>query len=605
MPSKQYSVFSANTPLWGWLKIWYRLPLALATLLMAAPLLVALWIIVWLNLEIQNQKLLQEEDARVTRASQLSAESLKTLFVSTDLVLLELRRYWLNQPADFFKVLQDRYDKRQLGTAFDIFIVDASGKVVRSTSPAHFIRDSLLYTPWVSRHQEDTQDRLLLGPAFFDSVTERWQLPFTRRLLSPSGKFVGIMVFLVPPDYFSRVLQSTSLQNGSVFSLVDLDTGDLILRSTQVNEPPNAEAESVATTDFWSVLNLGIPTIGSGAMVSQLPPPIEQLSASALRRLQVAPVSGMNRAVFNVDHVERLYAWDKLERIPLLVTVGTPAIRFDDVLAIHRLRHLATGAALSLLLLVLAAGFNRYDRVLRRGRETLAASEEDLRQLAAHQTDLLEDERKLIAREIHDDLGQRLSVLRLDLSMAINGIPSASANDLVVQGTQLKKSIDEILRVTRDLAQKVRPPSLEIGFLPAIEALCDEFQSRLPFNLLFVNNTDKTFQPDDTCAIAAYRILQESLANAARHAQCQHIDISLAVHDDWLYLRVTDDGVGFDPKAINSGRRTFGLLGMRERVAALHGEMRLQSQAGQGCKLLFMLPLNSTIAGIKPLDLSA
>jgi signal transduction histidine kinase len=188
--------------------------------------------------------------------------------------------------------------------------------------------------------------------------------------------------------------------------------------------------------------------------------------------------------------------------------------------------------------------------------------------------------------------------------MAINGIPSASATDLLVQGTQIKESIDGILQATRDLAKKVRPPSLEIGFLPAIEALCDEFQSRVPFKLRFVNNTDKAFQPDDICAIAAYRILQESLANAARHGQCQHIDISLAVHDDWLYLRVTDDGVGFDPKAINAGRRTFGLLGMRERVAALHGEMRLQSQAGQGCKLLFMLPLSRTAADFKPLDLS-
>jgi signal transduction histidine kinase len=335
-------------------------------------------------------------------------------------------------------------------------------------------------------------------------------------------------------------------------------------------------------------------------MVSQLPPPIEQLSASALSRLQAVPVSGINRAVFDVDHVERLYAWHKLERIPLLVNVGTTAILFDDVLATHRLRHLATGAAFSLLVLTLAAGFNRYDRMRRRSRETLEDSEQALRKLASHQTDLLEDERKFIAREIHDDLGQRLSVLRLDLSMAISGISSASAADLLVQGTQLKASIDDILHVTRELAKKVRPPSLEIGFLPAIEALCDEFQNRLPFTLRFVNHADNTFQPDDACAIAAYRILQESLTNASRYAQCQHIDISLSVHDDWLHLRVIDDGIGFDPTVHNTNRRTFGLLGMRERVAALHGEMRLQSQTGQGCKLLVMLPLNRTAANTRP-----
>jgi two-component system sensor histidine kinase UhpB len=76
------------------------------------------------------------------------------------------------------------------------------------------------------------------------------------------------------------------------------------------------------------------------------------------------------------------------------------------------------------------------------------------------------------------------------------------------------------------------------------------------------------------------------------------------VHDGWLYMRVIDDGVGFDPKASKPGRRTLGLLGMRERVAALHGEMRLKSQAGQGCQLLVMLPLNSTVAEIRPLAVS-
>ncbi len=603
MPSKMYSVFSEDAHPRRWLQVWYRLPLALATLLMAAPLLVALWTMVWSNLNIQTENLRNEEEARVTRASQLSAESLKTLFVSADLVLLELRRYWLNHPAEFFKVLQGRYDKLQLGSAFDVFVVDASGKVVRSTSPAHVLRDNLHYSPSVSRHQSDTQDRLLLGPAFFDNISERWQLPFTRRLLSPSGKFIGIMVFLVPPDYFNRVLQATSLQNGSVFSMVDLDTGDLILRSIQVNKPTKNKAESIATTDFWSNFNLGIPTINTGSMIGQLPPPIDQLSARALSRLQAVPVSGMNRAEFDVDHVERLYAWNKLERIPLLVTVGTPAIRFDDVLAIHRLRHIATGAAFSLLVLTLAAGFNRYDRMRRRSRARLEASEQALRQLAAHQTDLLEDERKFIAREVHDDLGQRLSVLRLDLAMLMSAMQSSCTADLMTRAAQVKDGIDEVLRVTRDLATKVRPPSLEIGFLPAVEALCDEFQNRLPFQLSFVNHTDHTFQPDEVCAIAAYRILQEALSNAARHAQCQHIDISLAVQDDWLYLRVVDDGVGFDPKA-DTSRRTFGLLGMRERVAALHGEMRVQSQAGEGCKLLFMLPLNSTTDAIRPMAVS-
>jgi len=601
LPSEKYSVFSADIHPTRALQFWYRLPLAVATLLMAAPLLVALWSMVGSNLEVKRKRLQQEEESSVARASHLSAESLKTLFVSADLVLLELRGYWRNHPDEFHKVLNSRHDKLQLGSTFDVFVVNSRGKVVRSSSPAHVLRDNLDYSPPVSRHRDDTQDRLLMGPAFYDRITERWQLPFTRRLLSPSGKFEGIMVFLVQPDYLNLVvLQANSLQNNSVFSILDMDTGDLILRSIKINRQPTAQAPSKTAPDFWSVLKLGIPAADSGVMVSQLPPPIDRLSDSELVRINTLPHRGINRRTFEIDHVERLYAWQKLERIPLQVTIGTPANHLDNVLATEGRRHFIIGSTFSLLVLVFAAGFNRYDRTRRRNRQALAASEQALRQLAAHQTDLLEEERKLISREIHDDLGQRLSVLRLDLSMAISGIPSASTTDLLAQGTQLKASIDDILHATRDLAKKVRPPSLDIGFLPAIEALCDEFQARVPFKIRLINHANRTIQPDDVCAIAAYRIVQESLTNATRHAKCQHIDISLAVHDDWLHLRVTDDGVGFDPKAPTS-RRTFGLLGMRERVAALHGEMRLQSQAGQGCKLLVMLPLNNTAANTRPL----
>jgi signal transduction histidine kinase len=597
LPSEKYSVFSADTHPTRALQFWYRLPLAVAALLMAAPLLVALWSMVGSNLEVKRKRLQQEEESSVARASHLSAESLKTLFVSADLVLLELRGYWQNHPNEFHGVLKSRHDKLQLGSSFDVFVVNAGGKVVRSSSPAHVLRDNLNYSPPVSRHKDDSKDRLLMGPAFYDSITERWQLPFTRRLLSSSGKFEGIMVFLVQPDYFNVLaLQATRLKNNSVFSIIDMDTGDLILRSIKINRQPTAQAPSKTSPDFWSFLKLGIPAADSGVMVSQLPLPIDRLSDSELVRLNTLPHSGRSRRAFEIDQVERLYAWQKLERIPLQVTIGTPASHLDNALATEGWRHFIIGSTFSLLVLVFATGFNLYDRTRRRSRQALAASEQALRQLAAHQTDLLEEERKLISREIHDDLGQRLSVLRLDLAVVMSAMQSTSGADLVARVAKLKDAIDDILRATRDLAKKVRPPSLDIGFLPAIEALCDEFQDRLPFMVRFVNNADITIQPDNACAIAAYRILQESLTNATRYAQCQHIDISLAVHDDWLYLRVIDDGVGFDPTANKPGRRTFGLLSMRERVAALHGDMRIRSQPGQGCKLLFMLPLNSAAA---------
>jgi signal transduction histidine kinase len=586
MSPDQHRASSVDNHLTRVVQAWHGLPLTLASLIMAAPLLVLLWALVWSALQTKTQALQQKEEGSITRNSQLSAQSLKTLFVSADQVLLELRGYWQNHPAEFEQVLQDRRNKLELGDVFDVTVIDARAHVVKSRTQQSAIHHTLYDSTLWSRHRDDPQDRLLMGPAFLDRITDLWLLPFTRPLLSSSGEFEGVITFLVPTDYFSRVLQHTTLRNDSVFSLIDLETGNLILRGIKVPGAPTTNSNSTSSTGFWSMLNAATPVSSSGVIVSQLPPPVSSLSDSALNAANALPVSGMGWSVSEIDPIERLYGWEKLERIPLLLSVGAPTSGFDKLLSTHQLRHAITGLAFSLLALALAAGFNLYDRSRRRNRQAL-------RLLAAHQTDLIEDERRLLAREIHDDLGQRLTALRLDLAMAINAMRSTSSAGLLAQVEQLKGAIDDILRITRDLSKKVRPPSLDIGFLPAVEALCDEFNERLPATVRFVNHTHTGIVPSEACAIAAFRLLQESLNNAARHAHCRHIDISLDVVDGWLHLWVVDDGVGFDPQT-KPRNRTYGLLGMHERVAALGGELRLKSQTGQGCKLLFLLHMSGT-----------
>lgn len=602
MPASKYDFFAVSSRSSQVLKNLSRLPLSLASFIVAAPLLVAVWAIAWSNLAVQTQNLRQLEEDRVTRTSYLSAESLRALLVSADLVLLELRRYWHNNPNEFQKILHNRYDKMQLGSVFDVLVIDASGKVTRSSSPVEATNTNSDYATLLSRHKNDPKDRLLIGPTFFDRTTSRWQLPITRRLLSPDGKFHGIMVFLAPPEYFNRLLLNTSLPTGSIFSIVDLNNGNLIFRSIQVKVPRTTKrSQPITETAFWPFPNLNTQHSTFGAMVTQLPPPVNQLSASSLAAVTGWSATGTLRKAFDIDQVDRLYAWNKLEKGALMVSVASPSDSLEKALNTHRLHQVIKGAAFSVLLLIFAAGFNLYDRTRRRSRQALTESEETLRQLATHQTGLLEEERKFIAREIHDDLGQRLSVLRLDHAMLLNSMQSTCSADLIARAGQVKDDLDKVLLVTRNLAQKVRPPSLEIGFLPAIEALCDEFQSRGLFKVNLVNHADMTVQSDDACAITAYRIVQEALTNAARHAQCQCVDIHIAAQEDWLTLQVIDDGVGFAASAPKD-RRTFGLLGMRERVMALHGEIRMQSQAGQGCKLLVKLPLNSGTANIRPLN---
>ena len=584
MHSYKHKESPANNQRMRVVQAWHRLPLSLASLIMAAPWLILLWTMVGSNLKMQTRTLQQNEEGRIIRSGQLSAQSLKTLFVSADQVLLELRRYWQHHPTEFQQVLQDRFDKLELSEAFDVTVIDTLGHVVKSRKQKNALDHPLYDSTLWSRHRDKRQDRLLIGPAFLDTLTGLWLLPFTRPLLSRSGQFEGLITFLAPTDYLSRVLQSTTLSHDSVFSIIDLESGNLILRGTKTHDPATEQRTALSSTGFWAMLSAGAPMERAGVMVSQLPHPISRLSNNGLAALAALPVSGMRRTRFEVDPIERLYFWEKLERTPLLLSVGAATHDFDSLVATHQLRHLMTGIAFSLLALAFAAGFNIDVRSRRR-------SQQALRQLAAHQTDLIEDERKLLAREIHDDLGQRLTALRLDLAMTMRAMQSTCSAELLAQVGQLKRAIDDILRIARELAQKVRPPSLDIGFLPAVEALCDEFNERLPATVRLTHHSHTRIDPSEACGIAAYRLLQESLNNAARHAHCQHIDISLDVIDGWLSLRVIDDGIGFDAQA-NNRKRTFGLLGMRERVAALGGEMRLQSQPGQGSKLLVWLPLN-------------
>ena len=602
MPSAKYNVITAKASPARLLQAWYRLPLALATVVVAIPFLVGLWITVQTDSAVNSQFLEQREVELVTRTTRLGAETMENLLVSADLVLLELRRYWQNHPEEFQNVLQRRHNTLQLGSRFDVFVVDSRGSLVQSANSTQVKPEDNQYNTLWSRHSKNTQDQLLLGPAFFESTSQSWQLPFTRRLLTSTGKFIGIIVFLVPHDYFNQVLQNNNLNIDSVFSIADLQTGDVILRSTQVNASqtsaeladtnPHTDAAPATWQGFWAPFNLDDPEKVPGVMVSQLPPPIDRLTGKALEFVNALPAIGVDRLVSTVDKIERIYAWDKLSRANVVMSFGSPTSEFDALQSLNWWRHAVAGAAFSLLIFFLSYGFNFYDRLRRKNQHKLKVSEQALRSLAAHQTGLLEDERKFIAREIHDDLGQRITVLRLDLAILIQAMPDNSSAELLARPMQLKDDVDDLLRVTRGLAQKVRPPLLDIGFIAAIEGLCEEFQNRLPFKLRLVNFADPTYQPPDACAIAAYRILQESLSNAARHSQCQHIDVSLAVHDDCLHLRVSDDGIGFDPAAPTS-RHTFGLLGMRERVAALNGEMRLQSQVGLGCKLLVVLPAHA------------
>jgi PAS domain S-box-containing protein len=234
--------------------------------------------------------------------------------------------------------------------------------------------------------------------------------------------------------------------------------------------------------------------------------------------------------------------------------------------------------------------FKQIETALRERNEELGRSERALRKLSSRQMAIKEVERRRIAQEIHDELGQRLTVLRIDVALLPQAVQADPGLLLPSSVTLLKDQIDDILAVVRDLAGKLRPAAIDLGLSLAAEALVENFQSSLGIPCSLSDQLPADLVLDEPRAIGIFRILQESMTNVARHARADGIHIGLSVLNDHVLLQVHDDGQGFNALAEGS-QPGFGLLGMRERAASLGGHVDVSSRPGQGTTVEARIPL--------------
>ena len=217
----------------------------------------------------------------------------------------------------------------------------------------------------------------------------------------------------------------------------------------------------------------------------------------------------------------------------------------------------------------------------------LSESRGQLRELSAHLESVREEEKARIAREVHDELGQVLTVLKLETSMCELAYGELDAG-LQERLNSMKRLIANLFQLVRDVATALRPPILDAGISSAIEWQAHRFESRTQIPCL-VQVPDNLPALTDVKATGLFRILQEALTNVMRHAQAHTVDVRLALEDGWLCLTVSDDGRGFIPAP---GRpSSFGLVGMRERVLMLGGSLQLDSRLGEGTTLYVRIPL--------------
>lgn len=232
----------------------------------------------------------------------------------------------------------------------------------------------------------------------------------------------------------------------------------------------------------------------------------------------------------------------------------------------------------------------------------LLESRRQLRELSSHLLAVREEERARIARELHDQLGQMLTGVKLDVKWLASGLYGQKpiVMDKIASMSELiDATLDEMRRIAADL----RPTMLDdLGLEAAIEWLAEDFGRRTGLHVSFDLDAAaesgerlEECEPDAEVATAAYRIVQECLTNIVRHAKALHVEIFLGCSDGNLVLRVTDDGRGMDASGERK-RKSFGTVGMRERACSLGGTLEITSAPGKGTSVEAVLPVKPAIS---------
>jgi signal transduction histidine kinase len=212
-----------------------------------------------------------------------------------------------------------------------------------------------------------------------------------------------------------------------------------------------------------------------------------------------------------------------------------------------------------------------------------------LRALAARLFSIREDERARIAREIHDELGQVLTGLKMDVMWLSKQLDNEH-KPLLARIETMRQLIDSTVQVVRRISTGMRPEILDdMGLVAAIRWQSKEFQKRLGIRCRVELPGDQIHLGSEL-STAVFRIFQEMLTNLARHAKAGSVTVKLNISKERLTLKVADDGVGMGESAPQA-RASLGLLGMRERAQLFGGEVTFQATPGRGTTVLLSIPL--------------
>lgn len=225
-------------------------------------------------------------------------------------------------------------------------------------------------------------------------------------------------------------------------------------------------------------------------------------------------------------------------------------------------------------------------------------SNQRLRELHEAMHEVREAERTRIARELHDELAQWLTALKMDAAWIAARLPPREV-ELLAKVQQMKQVVDTTIASVRRIAADLRPVMLDdLGLAPAIENLLHDFSERTGIKAGLHTETGD-IELREPHATAVYRMVQEALTNVARHSGASAVEVALAVEGHRLRVSVSDNGCGIAPNAV-AGAKSYGLLGIRERAQTLGGAARIFPPPGGGTVVEILLPLEGPVREAHP-----
>jgi signal transduction histidine kinase len=226
-----------------------------------------------------------------------------------------------------------------------------------------------------------------------------------------------------------------------------------------------------------------------------------------------------------------------------------------------------------------------------RAEQGLRASREQLRELSGHIQDMQEEERVRIAREVHDELGQSLTALKMDVAMLRNQLPMT--DELERRTSSMIRLVNSTIRSVQRISSELRPSLLDdLGLEAAIEWQAREFEQRSGVACTLDLNASR-LTIDAARSTALFRIFQETLTNIARHANAKHVDIRLSEEDGSVHLRVRDDGIGIESE---TNSESLGIMGMRERALLAGGTLSIESEPESGTIVSVVMPVEENLS---------